>query len=254
MEPRPALSWSLGLCYVEDGTRRERDGRETATVLSIVIPTLDAGDTLGATLAALGEAAFETEAIVVDGGSRDATRSVAEGAGARFITAPRGRGTQLAAGAVAAGGGWLLFLHADTVPGAGWAAAVEGFMADSANTRRAAHFRFALGDAAPAARRLERLVGWRCRVLGLPYGDQGLLMSRALYDEVEGFRPWPLMEDVDMVRRIGRRRLIAFEVPAITSAVAYRRGGYVRRPLRNLACLALYYLGVAPRLIERLYR
>ena len=223
-------------------------------MLSIVIPALDAGDTLEATLAALGEAAFETEAIVADGGSRDATRAVAEGAGARLIAAPRGRGTQLAAGAAAAGGAWLLFLHADTVPAAGWAAAVEAFMADPANARRAAFFRFALDDAAPAARRLERLVGWRCRLLGYPYGDQGLLMSRALYDEVEGFRPWPLMEDVDMARRIGRRRLAVLDAAAVTSAAAYRRGGYVRRPLRNLACLALYYLGVAPRLIERLYR
>jgi rSAM/selenodomain-associated transferase 2 len=223
-------------------------------VLSIVIPTLDAGDTLGATLAALGEAAFETEAIVADGGSRDATRAVAERAGARFVAAPRGRGTQLAAGAAAAAGAWLLFVHADTVPAAGWAATVEGFMADPANARRAAHFRFVLNDASPAARRLERLVGWRCRVLGLPYGDQGLLMSRAFHDELDGYSPWPLMEDVDMVRRIGRRRLIALDAVAVTSAAAYRRGGYVRRPLRNLVCLALYYLGVVPRLIERLYR
>jgi rSAM/selenodomain-associated transferase 2 len=223
-------------------------------VLSIVIPTLDAGDTLAATLAALGETAFETEAIVADGGSRDATRTVAEAAGARFVGAPRGRGVQLDAGAAEAGGEWLLFLHADTVPATGWAKAVEAFMADPANRRRAAYLRFALDDPALAARWLEHLVGWRCRILGLPFGDQGLLMSRALYDEVEGYRPWPLMEDVDIVRRIGRRRLIALQVPAVTSAAAYRRGGYVRRPLRNLACLALYFLGVAPRLIERLYR
>ena len=222
-------------------------------MLTIVIPTLDAGDTLAATLAALGGAAFETETIVADGGSGDATRAIAEAAGARLIMAPRGRGVQLAAGAATAAGEWLLFLHADTVPAAGWATAVAGFMADSAHRLCAAHFRFALDDAAPAARRLERLVGWRCRVLGLPYGDQGLLMSRALYDQLGGFRPWPLMEDVDMVRRVGRRRLIALEVAAVTSAAAYRREGYVRRPLRNLACLALYYLGVAPGVIARTY-
>lgn len=223
-------------------------------MLSIVIPTLDAGDTLGATLAALGEAAFETEAIVADGGSRDATRAVAAGGGGRFVEAPRGRGTQLAAGAAAAVGEWLLFMHADTVLAVGWADAVGAFMADPANARRAAFFRLALDDAAPAARRLERLVGWRCRVLGLPYGDQGLLMSRAFHDELDGYSPWPLMEDVDMARRIGRRHLTALDAVAVTSAAAYRRGGYVRRPLRNLACLALYYLGVAPRLIERFYR
>jgi len=223
-------------------------------VLSIVIPTLDAGDTLAATLAALGGTALETETIVADGGSSDATRAIAEAAGARLIAAPRGRGVQLAVGAAETTGEWLLFVHADTVLAAGWAMALEAFMANPANERGAAYFRFALDDAVPAARWLERMVGWRCRVLGLPYGDQGLLMSRALYDEVGRFRPWPLMEDVDMVRRIGRRRLIALEVAAVTSAAAYRREGYGRRPLRNLVCLALYYLGVAPRLIERLYR
>jgi hypothetical protein len=148
----------------------------------------------------------------------------------------------------------LLFLHADTVLGPGWAEAVRRFAADPANEGRAAVFRFALDDRAPAACRMERLVAWRGRVLGLPYGDQGLLIGRAFYDRIGGFRALPLMEDVDIVRRIGRRRLVLLDAAATTSAMRYRRGGYLLRPARNLFCLSLYFMGVPPRLILKVYR
>ena len=223
--------------------------------LSIVIPTLEAADCLAATLGAVADAAaLAPEVIVADGGSDDATRAIARGHGARVVEAPRGRGAQLAAGAGRASGRWLLFLHADTVLSAGWAEAVKGFTADPANRERAASFRFALDDGGAAPRRLERFVAWRCRVLGLPYGDQGLLIGRRLYDAVGGYRPLVLMEDVDLVRRVGRRRLRVLDVAAVTSARRYREGGYVRRPLLNLCCLGLYFLGVAPGVLARLYR
>ena len=96
-------------------------------------------------------------------------------------------------------------------------------------------------------------MSWRCRLLALPYGDQGLLIPRGLYEALGGFRPLPLMEDVDLVRRIGRRRLALLPVAAVTSAARYRRAGYGPRVLRNLACLSLYGLGVPPRVIARLY-
>ncbi len=217
--------------------------------LSVIVPALDAARTLPATLAAVGGA----EIIVADGGSRDATPSIAAAAGARVVSTPRGRGLQLAAGADAAHGAWLLFLHADTVLGAGWRAEVEAFAADPANRARAAAFRFAVDDAAPQARRLERMVAWRGRVWGLPYGDQGLLIHREFYRAVGGFRPLPLMEDVDLVRRIGRARLTILTTPAVTSAVRWRREGWLGRSLRNLTCLALYFAGVPPRLLVRVY-
>ncbi|MEQ8195811.1 MAG: glycosyl transferase family 2, partial [Rhodospirillales bacterium] len=88
----------------------------------------------------------------------------------------------------------------------------------------------------------------------LPYGDQGLLISRGFYDSLGGFKPLPLMEDVDLIRRIGRKRIDVLPVAAITSAERYRRGGYIARPLRNLFCLMLYFLGVVPEKIERFYR
>jgi hypothetical protein len=87
----------------------------------------------------------------------------------------------------------------------------------------------------------------------MPRSDQGLIVSRFLYDRIGGFRPLPLMEDVDLVRRIGRARLHHLDVEAVTSAKGYRRWGWWPRALRNLALLALYFLGVPPRLLQRLY-
>jgi hypothetical protein len=103
------------------------------------------------------------------------------------------------------------------------------------------------------ARVVERIVAMRCLVAALPYGDQGLLISRRLYDELGGYRPLVLMEDVDMVRRIGRRRLTLLDHDAVTSAERFRRGGYVRRTTLSLACLGLWYAGMAPERIARIY-
>lgn len=223
-------------------------------MLSIVIPTLNAAPALPAALAALeGHDGLLEEIIVSDGGSADRTVAVSRAAGCRVIEGGRGRGLQLRAGGFAARGEWLLFLHADTRLDPGWATAVRGFCADPQNADRAAYFRFALADPAPAARRLEAVVEWRCRSFGLPYGDQGLLIRAAAYRALGGFAALPLMEDVDLVRRIGRRRLAALPVRAVTAAARYQEGGYWARPLRNLVCLGLYFAGVAPSRLARLY-
>ena len=208
---------------------------------------------LPAALAALRGARLVREIIVVDGGSQDDTVAVARAAGAQVVAAPRGRGPQLAAGAAAASGEWLLFLHADCRLEPGWEEAARAFFATSLAAEQAGYFRLALDDEAPGARRVERLAAWRCRRFGLPYGDQGLLIARAMYQRVGGFAPLPLMEDVDLVRRIGRRRLVPLAARCLASARRYRRDGYWRRPLRNLLCLLLYFAGVAPRHIARLY-
>jgi len=226
-----------------------------AAPLSVIIPTLDAATSLPATLAMLAQAReLVREVLVADGGSRDATVVIAEAAGARIVTAPRGRGAQLAAGAAAATGDWLCFLHADTRPQPGWVSEVASFIGDPHNRERAAYLAYRLDDAAAPARRLERIVAWRSRVLGLPYGDQGLILARDFYRALGGFPPLELMEDVAFVRRIGRKRLVPLKATALTSAARYRSEGYLRRSLRNLCCLSLYFLGVPPRLIGRLYR
>ncbi|MFZ5780491.1 MAG: TIGR04283 family arsenosugar biosynthesis glycosyltransferase [Pseudomonadota bacterium] len=225
------------------------------TEIDVVIPTLDAASTIEDTLASLAgdDGGLRLNVIVCDGGSRDDTATVAHRAGAALLSAARGRGSQLAAGAAAGRASWLLFLHADTRLGSGWRDGAARFVADPANAGRAGYFRLRFDTADRRAARIERLAAWRSAVLGLPYGDQALLISRSFHDRVGGFRPLPLMEDVDIVRRIGRRRLVALDAEAVTSARRYERDGWWARPVRNLACLALYFAGIPPVAIRRLY-
>jgi rSAM/selenodomain-associated transferase 2 len=212
-------------------------------MLSVVIPTLNAVDTLAATLGSVTDA---DEVVVVDGGSSDGTRALATSLGAKVVQAPRGRGAQLAHGVEVAMGDWLLLLHGDTRLAPGWSRVIP-------STGRAGYYRFTLDSDDPRARRLERLVAWRCRLFALPYGDQGLLIHRDLLQRAGGIKPLPLMEDVDLVRRLGRRRLLPLDVAAVTSAEKWKRQGWYRRSLRNFGCLTLYFAGVPPRTIARLY-
>ena len=225
-------------------------------LLSIVIPTRNAATLLPGCLGALGEAqqsGLLREIIIADGGGCAETVEIGHGFGASVFAAPSGRGPQLIAGAARSSGDWLLFLHADTRLENGWSREVAAFLAQAGAEEKAATFRLRLDDAAPQARRIEQLANWRSRKLGLPYGDQGLLISRRLYDAVGGFRPHALMEDVDIVRRLGKRRLTQLDSAAVTSAVRYRRDGWWLRPLRNLALLTLYFAGLPPRWLARLY-
>ena len=221
-----------------------------------MIPALNAGDTIGATLESVApgrDAGLVSELIVCDAGSTDETLAVAERYGAVVEVSKPGRGVQLAMGAAAAESAWLLFLHADTRLSEGWELEASEFILRKDSEERAAVFTFALDDPSPTARRLERYVKWRCRTMGLPYGDQGLLLSRKLYDAIGRFRFLPLMEDVDIVRRLTTRRLVFLAATATTSAARYRREGFFARGARNLFCLALYFAGVPPRIIARLY-
>ncbi len=228
-------------------------------MISVIIPALNAERHLPATLTALVPAAVNgivREVIVADGGSTDRTRNVADLSGADFVDVERGRGPQLMQGAARARFPWLLFLHADTVLEDGWEREAVDFIhqVDSGERERAAAaFRFKLDDKGLAPRALEAIVRARCSMLRLPYGDQGLLISRRLFDEIGGYKALPIMEDVDIVRRLGRRRIALLNADAMTSADRYKREGYIARTLRNQTCLALYSAGLPVATIQRLY-
>lgn len=218
--------------------------------LAVIIPTLNAQAGLSGTLSGLPR---EAQIIVVDGGSTDATLEIAKAAGVEILKAAPGRGGQLRAGAGAATANWLLFLHADTrLDAVAWGA-LQAHIADEGQIGMAAVFGFRLDDQAWQARLLEVGVRLRVACLALPYGDQGLLIHRRLYDEIGGFAPLPLMEDVDLVRRLGRRRLRLLPGHALTSAARWRRRGWLQQSLLNLRCLTLYLLGASPERIARLY-
>lgn len=228
-------------------------------MISVIIPTLNAESGLAAAMSALVPATVDglvREVIVVDGGSTDRTLKIADQAGARIVKTGPGRGGQLQGGAAAARFPWLLFLHADTVLEPGWEREVGALIERievGQRTETAAAFRFALDDTGFLPRLIEWGVATRCTVLRLPYGDQGLVIPRRLYEQVGGYKDMPLMEDVDIVRRLGRRRTLILRSSAVTSAVRYRRDGYAMRVSRNLLCLVLYYLRVSPQTIARLY-
>ena len=226
------------------------------TTLDVVVPTLNAASGLARTIASLdggSDHGFRVRVTICDGGSHDDTLAIARAAGADVVTTSPGRGEQLAAGAAAGRAPWLLFLHADTTLGTGWANAVRRFMAEPPNAAKAGYFRLRFDSRDPRARRVERLVAWRCRTFGLPYGDQGLLMARDFYQRVGGFGLLPLMEDVDLVRRIGRGNLVALDADVVASPRRYERDGWLLRPLRNLSCLALYSAGAPMSVVRRLY-
>lgn len=220
--------------------------------ISVIIPTLNAAQRLPLCLAALGEglaSGYIRELVISDGGSTDDTLAIAQAAGAVVVTGAASRGGQLQRGAQAAQGAWLLFLHADTVLENGWTKPVNAAL----GTQGAYYFqlRFDADGLAPWL-----VSGWanlRSRVLGLPYGDQGLLVDRQTYTHAQGFADIPLMEDVAIARALGPR-LAPLPAQAITSADKYRRQGWVRRGSRNLWTLVRYWAGASPDVLAKAYR
>jgi rSAM/selenodomain-associated transferase 2 len=170
----------------------------------------------------------------------------------RWIDAPRGRARQMNAGAAAAHGEWIVFLHADTRLPPRWRDAIAS--ADQGGGAYAIGcFGFALDSVSPFARLIEAGVRLRVCLFRLPYGDQALFMRRQLFDDLGGYADLPIMEDVDLVRRARRcGRLFRSPLRAITSARRWERDGWIRRTARHLALIALYLCGVRPERLVRL--
>lgn len=217
------------------------------------MPTLDEAPRLPLLLQDLSALSPRHEIVIADGGSRDGTPSLAAARGCRVVATPRGRGRQLRAGVAAAAGSWLLVLHADARIGPEALAEVEPAVRDPAV--RYAAWPLEIGGEGRWLRLVERGAALRWRLLGLAYGDQGLLVRRDLYEAAGGYPDTAIMEDVVLVRRLRRLApMTRFRHPIVADARRWRREGAVRASLRNVLLLTLFLGGVGPDRLARWYR
>jgi rSAM/selenodomain-associated transferase 2 len=220
--------------------------------LSIIIPTLNEADSIGATLEATARVVGRVEVIVVDGGSADRTVEIAHRCGARVITCERGRGLQMHRGACVAQGEVLLFLHADTTAPPD---AAERIIEALAREREAVggnfHIRF------DGEKRAARFLTWlypQLRRLGLCYGDSGIFVRAGVYEQIGGFQPFPIFEDLDFARRLKRRgRMIHLPTSVITSSRRFEGRSFALTFARWAFLQGLYWAGVHPRVLNTLY-
>ncbi|MFW6126760.1 MAG: TIGR04283 family arsenosugar biosynthesis glycosyltransferase [Thermodesulfobacteriota bacterium] len=224
----------------------------TDPLISVIIPALNEGKYIGHTLQRAHQGAG-VEVIVADGGSADDTVRQAAAAGARVLVVRGGRARQMNAGAQAAQGEILFFLHADTLPPPGFEQAIRVALKEPQVAAGA--FRLGILGNSAGLRLIERLTDWRSRRLSLPYGDQGLFLRAELFREMGGFPELPIMEDLVLVRRLRRRgRIVTLPLAVATAGRRWQALGIWRTTLINQIMLAGYYLGIDPAVLARWYR
>ncbi|MEW4563115.1 TIGR04283 family arsenosugar biosynthesis glycosyltransferase [Bremerella sp. JC770] len=226
-----------------------------ANRLSIVIPTLNEAERLADTLHTVQRHAADpdnVEVIVADGGSDDATTEIAQQCQAKVAACRKGRGIQLNAGAALACGEYLLFLHADAQLPQGYDAAIREVLHRSAI---AGAFRLRIDHDTPGLRIVASLANLRSKLLQRPYGDQGLFLRSQTFFEMGGFRNWPLMEDFELVQRLGRRGKIKLAETAMTvSARRWQKRGVMHTTCLNQAIVLAWRMGVSPERLAQWYR
>jgi rSAM/selenodomain-associated transferase 2/rSAM/selenodomain-associated transferase 1 len=229
------------------------DNRAVAShELSIVIPVLDDTEPLRQLLTSI-PADPRVDIVVVNGGApEDRLNAMCGRPDVQLLTSTPGRGRQMNTGASAAAGRWIVFLHADTRLPPRWLDEIRRASADPEVV--GGSFRFRLDSAAWQARLIERAVDRRVRWLDLAYGDQGLFVRRDVFDALGGYREWPLMEDVDFVRRLRRAgKLYHSAQPVLTSARRWERDGWWRRSAKNVTLQSLFFAGVSPERLAKWY-
>jgi rSAM/selenodomain-associated transferase 2 len=225
--------------------------RKTSNI-SIIIPTLNEAESIGRLLPEL-LALPGVELLVVDGGSTDSTVDIAKSSGAEVLITSSGRAGQMNAGAEAARGDILLFLHCDTRLPPGFAAQVRDTMNRPGVSAGA--FQLAIDGKGPGLRIIESLVNFRSRVLHMPYGDQGIFTTADMFFAVGPFPLQPIMEDFELMRRLKKKGRIKILSPAATtSARRWEKLGILKTTLINQAIIIGYFLGISPEKLAGWYR
>lgn len=219
--------------------------------ISIIVPVLNEERELAATLGAAQDPRV-SEVLVVDGGSSDASREIAGGLAARVLESPPGRARQMNAGAAAALGDVLLFLHGDTRLPRGFGEAVAAAVEAGAIAGR---FDVRLRGAHPFLPVVAALINLRSRWSGVSTGDQALFVRREVFEALGGFPEIPLMEDVAMTQRLKRRGgVAALRAKVETSGRRWEAHGVARTIVLMWLLRGAYALGVSPERLARWYR
>ncbi|RPJ61861.1 MAG: glycosyltransferase [Acidobacteria bacterium] len=227
----------------------QQNGR---TSISVIIPALNEASRIGGVLdKVLSEPGVE--AIVADGGSRDETSRIADARGARVVTSPPGRARQMNAGSGIASGGIFVFLHADTILPSGYAHFIRESLSDPRVAGGA--FSFRLDRRSPLLRLTEIGANLRSHWLSLPFGDQALFVRASTFREMGGFPLYPIMEDVEFVRRLRKRGQVrVLNEPIVTSSRLWQQLGPFKVMTLHAFALAAYQFGVSVERIHGLLR
>ena len=223
-----------------------------AVRISIIIPTLNEAENIKEAIATT-QLNTNIEVIVVDGGSDDVTVAIAQCLGVKVISSSSGRALQMNRGAVAATGEILLFLHADTCLPTGFDDMVRTALQQPGTVAGA--FKLRIDASLLSLRWVEWGINVRSHFYQMPYGDQAIFLTKAVFHQIGGFPELPIMEDFELMRRLKRiGRIIIIPTPVVTSARRWLQKGVFKTTLLNQIVIIAYLLGVSPERICRWYR
>lgn len=220
--------------------------------VTVVIPTYNSEKTIENTLNSICK--YFNKIIMVDANSCDLTIQISKKYNIKIIKSLKGRGPQLILGAEHTATDWIFFLHSDTIIKKSNIIDINQFITNTLNNNKAASFKIKFNTNNIWSNLLGKLVNIRSKYLKLPYGDQGLLISRSFYKNIGGYKNIPIMEDVEIIRNIGFRNIKILNSYIITDAARFENQGWIYRPMINLFCLTLYFLGFNINYINKIYK
>ncbi|MEH1910802.1 MAG: TIGR04283 family arsenosugar biosynthesis glycosyltransferase [Nostoc sp.] len=220
--------------------------------ISIIIPTLNEAGNIKEAIATT-QPSINIEVIIVDAGSKDGTLEIAQSLDIKVISSSPGRAVQMNAGAVAASGDILLFLHADSRLPTGFDEMIRTVLQQPGIVAGA--FNLRIDASLLSLRWVEWGVNARSHFCQMPYGDQAIFLTKAVFQQIGGFPELPIMEDFELIRRLKRiGHIVIISTPVVTSARRWLQKGVFKTTLLNQIVIIAYLLGISPKRICRWYR